>query len=261
MNIDELDRAWREVLLAQARQAATARNDHLFTPGDPARFVYFVLAGRVKIVRSLSSGAETIVGIRKPGDIVGEFDWMPAHGRHETTASVLDPGKVAILEATTFERLLLADVLLAGAFARGLARRLDALEIELTELAGKSVPGRLVDLLGRLGYEHGVREPDGTLRIGINLTHQDLADLIGTSRETLTRELNVLADVGLLRVAPRSIVLVQPRAFPNASAAAGSRDGNRLPLGTQVDPRAAREPDQEHRQRDRDERAEDRQEE
>ncbi len=216
MNLGDLEPAWRDVLLAQARRAAVARNDALYLPGDVARYVYFVMAGRVKIVRTLASGAETIVAIRKPGDVVGEFGWMFPENRRETSAIALDPGEVAILDAAQFERLLLADVLLACAFARGIARRLDALEIELTELAGKSVPGRLVDLLGRLAAEHGELEADGTVRIGINLTHQDLADLIGTSRETLTRELGVLADVGLLRVAPRSIVLVQPRAFPNA---------------------------------------------
>lgn len=217
VNLNELEPAWREVLLARAKRAPVARNDVLYMPGDPARSVYFVLAGRVKVVRALSSGAETIVAIRKPGDIVGEYGWMSREAQRETSAVVLDPGEVATLDASQFERLLLADVVLSTAFARGVARRLDALELELTELAGKSVPGRLVDLLGRLGFEHGVRIADGTLRIGINLTHQDLADLIGTSRETLTRELSVLADVGLIRVAPRSIVLLQPRAFPNAA--------------------------------------------
>jgi CRP-like cAMP-binding protein len=217
MNLSDLEPAYREVLLAQAKRAPVARNDALYTPGDPARSVYFVLAGRVKVVRTLSTGGETIVAIRKPGDIVGEYGWMSREARRETSAIALDPGEVATLDAAQFERMLLADVLLSAAFARGVARRLEALELELTELAGKSVPGRLVDLLGRLGYEHGVREADGTLRIGINLTHQDLADLIGTSRETLTRELSVLSDVGLIRVFPRTIVLIHPRAFPNAS--------------------------------------------
>jgi CRP-like cAMP-binding protein len=48
----------------------------------------------------------------------------------------------------------------------------------------------------------------------MNLTHKDLADLIGTSRETLTKELAVLVDVGLLRVAHKTVTLVQPKAFP-----------------------------------------------
>jgi CRP-like cAMP-binding protein len=69
-------------------------------------------------------------------------------------------------------------------------------------------------VLGRLASDHGVEEPDGTLRIGMNLTHKDLADLIGTSRETLTKELAVLVDVGLLRVAHKTVTLVQPKAFP-----------------------------------------------
>jgi CRP-like cAMP-binding protein len=61
-----------------------------------------------------------------------------------------------------------------------------------------------------------VADGDGHVRIALNLTHKDLADLIGTSRETLTKELGVLADVGLVRVAQRSIVLLAPKAFPFA---------------------------------------------
>lgn len=79
----------------------------------------------------------------------------------------------------------------------------------------KSVAGRLVNALGRLAAEHGRPEPGGTIRIGIKPRH-DLAGLIGASRETLTRELGVLADVGLLRVAHKTITLVQPQAFPFA---------------------------------------------
>jgi CRP-like cAMP-binding protein len=131
-----------------------------------------------------------------------------------TSAVAIEAAVARSLDSALFARRVGADTVLARAFARGLARRLSALEEELTELAGKSVPGRLVDLLGRLAREHGIAEPDGTLRIGLALTHQELADLIGTSRETLTKELGVLADVGLLRVAHRTITLVQPQAFP-----------------------------------------------
>jgi CRP-like cAMP-binding protein len=118
------------------------------------------------------------------------------------------------IAATTMRDLLAAEGGFARAYAAGTARRLTEAERDLTELAGKSVPGRLVDALGRLASMYGEDNGDGTLRIGINLTHRDLADLIGTSRETLTKELGVLADVGLVRVTHKSVTLVQPRAFP-----------------------------------------------
>ena len=176
----------------------------------------------MKIVRTNASGSESIVGIRNPGDIFGELTWMTRDVRRTTSAVALDPCSIVRLDAATFERHLRADVSLGASFARGAARRLAAVGRELTELAGKSVPGRLVDALGRLAADHGVRESDGTLRIALSLTHKDLADLIGTSRETLTKELSVLADVGLLRVAHRTIVLLQPQAFPFARARAES---------------------------------------
>ena len=216
VNVLELEADVRSRLLTDAKRTSIARGDLVYTPDDAADSIYVVDSGRVKIVRTNASGSESIVGIRNPGDVFGELTWMAAHRRRTTSAIALDPGEVCRLDAAIFERRLRADSALAAAFARGIAQRLTAIERELTELAGKSVPGRLVDVLGRLASEHGVREDD-TVRIALSLTHKDLADLIGTSRETLTKELSVLADVGLVRVSHRTIVLVQPRAFPFAA--------------------------------------------
>jgi CRP/FNR family cyclic AMP-dependent transcriptional regulator len=214
VNVSELSDPVRASLLAGARAISLARGAFAYTPGDAADCVYAVDTGRIKIVRTSSSGAESIVGIRNPGDLFGELTWLGDETVRATSAVALDPSEVRRLEAATFERRLGEDVVLAATFARGIARRLADVERELTELAGKSVPGRLVDVLGRLAADHGVASEDGTIRIGMSLTHKDLADLIGTSRETLTKELGVLADIGLLRVAARTIVLLQPRAFP-----------------------------------------------
>jgi len=219
MNVRELDAAHREALLAGAKRSQVERGDIIYTAGDPAECVYVVDTSRVKIVRTAAGGAESIVAIRNPGDIFGELSWMPGARRRTSSAIAIDPGALHRIDAGAFERRLRADGVLAAAFARGVAQRLSEVERELTELAGKSVPGRLVDALGRLAADHGVRDPDGSLRIALNLTHKDLADLIGTSRETLTKELAVLSDVGLLRVAQRTIILLQPQAFPFARRA------------------------------------------
>jgi CRP-like cAMP-binding protein len=156
------------------------------------------------------------VGIRTAGDIFGELTWLApdSNRRRRTSAVAIEPAVVDSIAVGGFAAILRADGEIARTFARGVTRRLAATEQELTELAGKSVPGRLVDVLGRLASSHGIEEPDGALRIGMNLTHKDLADLIGTSRETLTKELAVLVDVGLLRVAHKTVTLVQPKAFP-----------------------------------------------
>lgn len=216
MNLFELEAAQRDLLLKGARPVSCARGELLFTVGDPADSVYFVMEGRIKVFRTHPSGAESIVGIRNPGNLFGELGWAMGERGRNNSASALVASDLRRVDAADFGRALRADGVLAAAFARGLVRRLTAVERELTELAGKSVPGRLVDILGRLAADHGIAELDGSLRLGIDLTHKDLADLIGTSRETLTKELGVLADVGLLRVAHRTIVLLQPQAFPFA---------------------------------------------
>ncbi len=216
MNLADLGPDQTARLLAGAKLIKMNRNGLIYVPGDRADSVYFVRSGRIKIVRSTAAGADVIVGIRAPGDIFGELTWMNRAGsdRRSTTAVAIEASTVDAIGVGDFSQLLESDRDVARAFARGVTRRLAATEQELTELAGRSVPGRLVDILGRLASSHGVEEPDGTLRIGISLTHKDLADLIGTSRETLTKELAVLVDVGLLRVAHKTVTLMQPKAFP-----------------------------------------------
>jgi CRP-like cAMP-binding protein len=216
VNLFELEAAQRDLLLRGARPVSCMRGELLFTVGDPADSVYFVMEGRIKVFRTHPSGAESIVGIRNPGHQFGELGWAMGQATRHNSASALVASELKRVEAAEFGQKLRADGVLAAAFARGLVRRLTAVERELSELAGKSVPGRLVDILGRLAADHGLDEGDGSVRLGLDLTHKDLADLIGTSRETLTKELGVLADVGLLRVAHRTIVLLQPQAFPFA---------------------------------------------
>jgi CRP-like cAMP-binding protein len=226
VNLFELDASRRNGLLERCRRQRIARGEFAYTAGDRAADVWFVLEGGMKIVRTTLGGGEAIVGIRNPGDVFGELTSLLTRRPRTTSAVALENGELARLEAGAFERVLRADAELAAEFARGLAQRLTQAELELTERAGKSVPGRLVDALGRLAAEHGVAESDGTLRIGIRLTHKDLADLIGTSRETLTRELGILAEAGLLRIAQRTIVLLQPQAFPfNAKTARPETQG------------------------------------
>jgi CRP-like cAMP-binding protein len=214
MTLADLDDSRRAQFLAVAKGLTVPRNDAVYRDGDVADRVFIVDEGRVKIVRTHVSGAETIVGIRTPGDMFGELSAIESGRIRTTSAIAIEPSRVHSIAASTMRDLLAADVGFARAYAAGTARRLTEAERELTELAGKSVPGRLVDALGRLASMYGEENGDGTLRIGINLTHRDLADLIGTSRETLTKELGVLADVGLVRVTHRSVTLVQPQAFP-----------------------------------------------
>ena len=216
MNLSDLQGDARAQLIAGATTLKVARNEAVYSAGDAADRMYFVQTGRMKIVRSSAAGSEAIVGIRNPGDIFGELSPLQDVRFRSTSAVAIENAVVLALSAAVAIARLGERAELARAFTRGIARRLAEAERELAELAGKSVPGRLVDVLGRLAAEHGTMQDDGSLRIGINLTHKDLADLIGTSRETLTKELSVLADVGLLRVSHKTVTLVQPQAFPFA---------------------------------------------
>lgn len=216
MNVAELEEPRRARLFGAGRITNLGRGDAAYVPGDSSDRVFVVESGRMKIVRTNAGGAETIVGIRAAGDVFGELSAIEPGRVRSTAAIAIDAATIRAVPAGVVIELLASDPAFARVFCGGLVRRLTEAERELTELAGKSVPGRLVDALGRLAAMYGEDAGDGTVRIGIHLTHRDLADLIGTSRETLTKELSVLADVGLVRVTHRTVTLVQPQAFPFA---------------------------------------------
>jgi CRP-like cAMP-binding protein len=203
-------------MLEGAPERSAARGETLYLAGDDLRAVVVVLEGRVKLVVTSPSGAESIVGIRGAGEILGDLAALAHASVHETAAIAIDAVKVATVTLERFYAAAAATPESGREAARTAARRLGAAVLDLAELAGKSVAGRLVDALGRLGERHGELQPDGTMRIGINLTHKDLADLIGTARETVTKELGVLSEIGLVRVTHKTVTLVQPRAFPYA---------------------------------------------
>src|SRR2546427_673280 len=92
------------------------------------------------------------------------------------------------------------------AVVKVLAERLRVAEEEIADLAFQDVPGRLASLLLRLGEAYGERDGGG-LRLTLRLTHQDIASMIGATRETVTSTLSRFRDAGLIATEHRSIVI------------------------------------------------------
>jgi len=176
----------------------------IFAKGDPADALYILKQGRVRLVALSEKGTETILHILKPDAVFGEL-LLSEEVRMFNAVAVTDVVVTAIPRRNLTELLETVSAL-AGNFIRLLSRRLAKVEKEFAEFGHTWSYNRLAKVLLQLGDEHGVKTAAGTL-IPLRLTHEDLANLIGTTRETVTTQLNKFRKMGLVRREGRQIIV------------------------------------------------------
>jgi len=178
----------------------------IFTQGQQGDAIFFVVGGRVKIMVTSPDGREKIIKVMEPGQVFGEvvlFDGGP----YPATAQALDECQVGVLRNADVYALLRQNSELAISLLQLLARRLKMAQRQLHDLALKDVFTRVTQLVCELAESEGTVLPCGSVQLNLRLTREELAQLVGTSRETLTRVLSELRQMGLLNV-ERNLVLI-----------------------------------------------------
>jgi CRP/FNR family transcriptional regulator, cyclic AMP receptor protein len=176
----------------------------VFREGESADSLYVLKKGLVKLISLSDSGRETILHILKPDEVFGEL--LLSEENRPFTAIAIEDSRVTIISKQSLVELLSAVPIVAVNFIRLLSKRLATVERGLVEFSHTWSYDRLARVLLQLCEKYGEEVPTGTL-INVRLTHEDLANLIGTSRETVTTQLNKFTRMGLLkREAKRFIV-------------------------------------------------------
>ena len=195
-----------------------AKGAAIFSEGDPADAMFIVEEGLVKLVSVSSTGAETILHILKKGDVFGELFF--AEERRAFDAIAGPDVVVSVIPRRGFEEILATVPAVARNFISLLSRRLVRVERGYAGFGHTWSYHRLAKVLLRLAAEHGVPNPSGTL-IPLLLTHEELAKLIGTTRETVTTQINRFRRMGLLTREGRHFVLKPERLAKYVSAEDG----------------------------------------
>jgi len=184
---------------------STKRNEYVFQIGDPPDFVYWVKTGRAKIIKLTEDGREMIYGICNPGDIFGEMAFVENTPRDTTVVAEEDMAWFAIKRNHLFA-LAKSKPGIIYRFAQLIGERRREAE-EMTEvLLYRGVRERLVSMLLRLSKEYGIQDARGKL-LRIKITHQDLASMIGSSRETVSLTMGDLKREGVIEVNERKIII------------------------------------------------------
>lgn len=181
------------------------RGRQIFFQGDPGGHVYCLRSGRVKISRLSPEGKELILDIIVPGEIFGEI-LGGDEAAQDTMAEALEDALLCVVPRKMFEQLLRVHHDMAFRLTKLIGIRLKRIESRIEDLVFKDVQGRLATVLLQLARDHGTKDSRGIL-LRPRITQQQLAALIGASREVVNQTLGDFRRQGLIAFEGRRIIV------------------------------------------------------
>ena len=182
------------------------RGEILFHEGDPGDRLYVIVEGKVKLGRASGDGRENLLAVLGPGEMFGELSLFDPGPRNATATAVADTTLIG-LGSDDLGSWLDGRPDVSRQLLSALARRLRRTNEALADLVFSDVPGRVAKALLDLSERFG-RPTDDGLRVAHDLTQEELAQLVGASRETVNKALADFASRGWLRLEARAVVLL-----------------------------------------------------
>lgn len=202
----ELDHEASEALARTMTPIQLSRGAVLFREGDTGNQMYILTDGKVKLGRHGSSGRESLHAVLGPGQMFGELSVFDP-GPRSTTATAVSDSELWVLEHSELVAWLNGRPGAAKGLLRQLAGRLRKTNDVVSDLVFSDVPGRVAKALLDLAQRFGEEAPQGLL-VRHDLTQEELAHLVGASRETVNKALADFATRGWLRLEPRSVTIL-----------------------------------------------------
>jgi CRP-like cAMP-binding protein len=181
------------------------RREVVYLPGDPGASCFVVNGGRIKISKVTRDGKALTLSYCGPSELFGETCLIEG-GPREEMAEAMENSMVTEIERADFERLLQTHAPLGYQMTRILAQRRRELENKLETLVFRDVTSKLAELLLNLADEYGVEDSRGTL-VALKITHQELANLIGSTRETVSLTLSTFKKKKLITTEGRKVII------------------------------------------------------
>ena len=201
-----LDDEARQALLAQMSSSRLERGDILFREGDQGDTLYVIGEGKVKLGRTSADGRENLIAILGPGEMFGELSLFDP-GPRTMTATAVAETQLMGLGNDSLTMLLSGRPEVAKALLAALAARLRRTNEHLADLVFTDVPGRVAKALLDLANRFGRPVEDGIM-VAHDLTQEELAQLVGASRETVNKALADFATRGWLKLEARAVLLL-----------------------------------------------------
>lgn len=195
-------------LINQLHMVEFPRGHTIYVEGDPGDRLYIIITGKVKLGRRSADGREKLLTIIGPSDMFGTLSMFDPGPRMANATTITEVCAVSMdrdaMRAWITDRPQIAEQLL-----RVLARRLRRTNNDLADLIFTDVPGRVAKQLLQLAQQFGAQEA-GAMRVTHDLTQEEIAQLVGASRETVNKALSEFARRGWIQLEGKSVLIHDP---------------------------------------------------
>ena len=194
-----------EQLESHCRMRNYERRNLVYLPADAGNAVLLLVSGRIKLYHLTSEGKESLLGLIEPGELFGELAVVDSERRDEFAEAMIK-STVILIPRDEVQQLMEEQPVVSLEVMRLMGLRRRRMERRLKSLLFCSNRERLIHLLLDLAAKYGQPDPDG-IQLGIRLSHQELASMIGSTRETVTVTLGELQLDRAVIVRRRQIIL------------------------------------------------------
>ena len=199
-----LTRAQQVEVARFARPVTLNSAEQVYTAGADVSQLIVVHTGQVKISRSNADGSEQVIRILGPGDFIGESAFLTG-ARPDHQAEALVDTELCVFRHADLSRLLAKHPNIAMRMLEEVSNRLEATEKRLASVISGSVSSRFADYLLSLPARP---RPDGAIEVSLQLSKKDIASLMSTTPESLSRQLRRLTDAGVIAQRSRGRIVI-----------------------------------------------------
>ena len=196
---------------SRARLRTFPRGTALFNEGETSDRVVLLHEGQVKVSFFTDDGKEIVLGLRGPGEILGEFSALDGEPR-SATITALEPVEAFVIGVEEFKSFILTRPRVALLLLQTLSRKLRDSDLKRIEFGAFDTVGRVARRLLELSERFGEATDEG-IRVALPLSQQDLAGWIGSSREAVSKALQSLRDRGVIETHRKGITILKLEAL------------------------------------------------
>ncbi|MGP7817301.1 Crp/Fnr family transcriptional regulator [Niallia sp. 01092] len=182
------------------------KGSHVFLQGEPLKNTYFIFDGKVKVYRTDLNGKEQIVAVLKKGEMFPHVGFF-RKGGYPAFAKVQEEASLVVIPIQEFEKVLIDNPELCIKVFKVLGEKIVDLQDRLGEQILNNTYQQIIKLLIRLSKTHGKKLEDGFVLLTGEFTNKDLANMIGTTRETVSRTFTKLKKEQLIRTYEGDIII------------------------------------------------------
>lgn len=209
-----LDEKTLNCLVPLVSERKYPKNHVIFSEGDPVEAIYFLKTGLVKVFIITPDGKEQTINILQPGDFFPHMGFLEG-GQYPATAQTLEDTSLAVIRRDALMDLLRKNCELTLNMLLATAERVSTLQKRYRDLLQRDLRARIGRALLWLAESHGKPSQEG-IKLSIHLTHQELANLVGAARESVSRTMSDFKKEGLISINEEGALVIKDKARINA---------------------------------------------